>query len=270
MIEQLFDLSGYRLFTKVEGEGAPLLLLHSYWGSLVLFDPLTTTLSKQRMVIRVDLPGHGNSGTPPSDYTFDKFASVLSELLIRLDVRGEISIVGHSMGGYVAMAFAAKYPERIASLILMHSPAKAADQKSIILRDREGRLLLKGKRELLLQATIPSNFAPENVGLMDNSVALLYKTSRQVTPEGALRSIYAINHRGNSLEAMQQAHYPILVIVGKYDNVYNPDDQLDEASQIPNAEVLVLHHSGHLGFIEEEELVIKKIGEFLQNKTDIL
>ena len=265
-MEQVLELSGYSVFTKTEGEGRPLLMLHSYWGNHILFDPLALGLSATMKVIRIDLPGHGNSGTPPIDYTFDKFAAVLEELLIGLNIKGKISIVGHSMGGYAAMAFAAKYPDRIESLVLMHSPAKAAHVQSIIFRNREGQFLLKGKKDLLLQVTIPSNFAPQNVGSMAAAIALLNQISDQVTLDGAHRSIHAINHRGDSMSALQSAQYPILIIVGKYDKVYNADEQMDEASQIPNAEVLMLNHSGHLGFMEEEELVFNKLGAFFENK----
>lgn len=265
-MEQVIELSEYSIFTKVEGVGKPILLLHSYWGSHVLFDNLAGMLSSKMMVIRIDLPGHGNSGTPPVDYTFEKFAVILNELLVSLHIEEKISIVGHSMGGYAAMAFAAKYPEKTATLALMHSPAKAADIQSIRHRNREGGLLTKGKKELLLQVTIPSNFAPENLGFMEKKVALLYQTSSQVTLEGALRSIHAINHRSDSLRFLQNASYPILIIAGKYDKVYSAEEQLAEANAIPYSKILLLNHSGHLGFMEEETLVFKKLGEFLEDK----
>lgn len=262
-MEQVIELNGYRIFVKVEGEGRPLLLLHSYWGSHILFDHLASVLSAKMKVIRIDLPGHGKSGIPPLDYTFEKFAVVLNELLLRLEADAKITIIGHSMGGYIAMAYAVKFPERVNSLVLMNSPIKAADIKSARLREREGRLLQKGKRELLLQVTIPSNFATENLDSMGNALALLNRTSDQVTVEGALRSIYAINHRGNSFADLKNAQYPILIVIGKFDNVYKADEQLDDANQISTAEVLMLHHSGHLGFLEEEDLVVKKLGAFL-------
>lgn len=265
-MEQIIEINEYKIFTKVEGEGSPLLLLHSYWGSNILFDRMAKVLCAKMRVILIDLPGHGNSGTPPPGYTFEKFAFILNELLIRLNVHEKISIVGHSMGGYAAMAFAAKYSEKIALLVLMHAPTKAADIQSIKLRNREGRLLLKEKKELLLQVTVPSNFAPENVGSMESAIALLYHTSGLVTLEGSLRSIYAINHRSNSLGVLQSAPYPILILIGKYDKVYGVNDQLDEANKIPNAEVLMLNHSGHLGFLEEEDLVTRRIEEFLEKK----
>ena len=265
-MEQVIELNGYRIFTKVEGEGRPLLLLHSYWGSHILFDQFASLLSVKMKVIRIDLPGHGKSGIPPLDYTFEKFAATLNELLKRIDVCEKFSIIGHSMGGYIALAFAAKYPERISSLVLMNSPIKAADIKSAKLREREGRLLQKGKRELLLQVTIPSNFATENLDSMGNALAMLYSASDQVTVEGALRSIYAINHRGNSLADLKNAQYPILIVIGKYDNVYKADEQLNDANQISTAEVLMLDHSGHLGFLEEKDLVVKKLGAFLERE----
>ena len=265
-MEQIIEVSEYKIFTKIEGEGTPTLLLHSYWGSQLLFDQLTATLSKRFKVILIDLPGHGDSGNPPADYSFDSFAPVLNELLIRLNVTGKVSVVGHSMGGYIALAFAARYPERVASLTLMHSPVKEADQRSIKQRLREARLIANGRKDLLLQATIPSNFAPGNSDMMKEVVTLLNRTSNQVSVEGAKSSINAMNSRYNYLEMLKGARFPVLIVIGKHDKVYNADDQLNDARDIPGAEILYLHHSGHLGFLEESELVTGKIEAFLDNK----
>jgi pimeloyl-ACP methyl ester carboxylesterase len=262
-MEQIIEIAEYKIFTKLEGEGPPLLMLHSYWGSQRLFDRLAHSLSGNRTVIRIDLPGHGNSGNPPSHYSFESFAVVMNELLIRLNIHEKVSILGHSMGGYAALAFAATYSEKITSLLLIHSPVRAADIKSIKLREREARLLSKGKKDLLLQATIPSNFAPGNLAKMDLVLDSLMQTSSQVSLEAALLTIQAINQRRDYLSILNQVHYPVLIIIGKYDNVYNADDQLCDAGQIPTAEVLFLNHSGHLGFLEEEELVMIRLREFI-------
>ena len=262
-MEQIIELEGYYIFVKTEGDGPPILLLHSYWGSLLLFDQMAGELSKSRKVIRIDLPGHGNSGTPPPGYRFDSFAGVLNELLQRLNISGKISIIGHSMGGYVAMAFADRFPERIESLALMHSPVRSADIKSIKSRNREADLLRKGKKELLLQVTVPSNFAPGQGGSIDQSLERVMRTSRQVTINGAMRSIEAMNHRNDYLKTLQNAYFPILIIVGKYDKVYDAEGQLEDAFQIQNAEVLFLEHSGHMGFMEEPETVLRRMNQFI-------
>lgn len=261
-MEQIIELDNYKIFVKTEGEGPPLLLLHSYWGNLLLFDDLAKAFSKTRKVIRIDLPGHGNSSTPPSGYRFDSFAGILNELLDRLNIEEKVSIIGHSMGGYIAMAYADQFPERIEFLILMHSPIREADNQSIRSRNREASLLLKGKRDLLLQVTIPSNFAPEHKPATERLVALLNQTANQVTIDGAQRSIEAMNHRCNYLKTLQNETFPILIIVGKYDKVYNADDQLDDASKIPRAEVLLLDYSGHMGFMEEPAKVLGSLKQF--------
>lgn len=264
-MEQILEIADYKIYTKEVGEGRPILLLHSYWGNQNLFDRLAGYLSNNFRVVLIDLPGHGKSGAPPPVFTFDQFAIVLDGLLSRLMIKEKVSIIGHSMGGYVAMAYATKYPEKIASLVLMHSPLREADTQSIKMRVREGRLLQKGKKDLLLQLTIPSNFAPANIGRMDDALAALALSADKVTLEGALGAIHAINHRANSLPALQMAKYPILVVIGKHDKVYNSEGQLIDAGHIPNAEVLLLECSGHLGFMEEEDLVFEKMGRFFIN-----
>jgi len=261
-MEQIIELEDYNIFVKTEGEGPHLLLLHSYWGSLLLFDDLVRELSNNRKVIRIDLPGHGNSGTPPPGYRFDSFAGVLEELLNRLNIGGKISIIGHSMGGYIAMAYADRFPKRIESLILMHSPVRGADILSIKSRNREADLLRKGKRELLLQVTVPSNFGLIQGGSIEHALEVVMQTSKQVTLDGALRSIEAMNHRNDYLKTLQSGTFPILIIVGKYDKVYDAEEQLEDASKIP-AEVIFLQHSGHMGFMEEPGKVLSRLKHFL-------
>ena len=262
-MKQIIDIANYKIFVNTEGEGNPILLLHSYWGGEHLFDRLAGVLSKSRKVIRIDLPGHGNSGNPPEGYRFDDFAHVLTALLIHLGISEKAAIIGHSMGGYVALAYVACFPEKIDSLVLMHAPVREADLQSIKLRNREAALLFKGKKELLLQVTIPSNFAPEDHPQKRDWIELLYQTANRVTLKGAFRSIEAMNYRRNYLETLQNSNYPILIIIGKYDKVYPADGQLADGFQIPNAEILLLDHSGHLGFLEEEESVTNKLKEFV-------
>ncbi len=262
-MEQLIEIENYKLLVTTQGSGAPILLLHSYWGNLQLFDHLANQLSPIYKVIRIDLPGHGGSGDPPIAYRFDTFAEILNQLLVRIDVNSPLTLIGHSMGGYVALAFAARYPEKITSMILMHAIVKNADNQSIILRNKEAGLLRNGKRELFLKTTIPSNFASMENPKTTELINLIQQTASQVTLQGALLTIDAMNNRTNYLPMLQKAPFPILILVGKYDTVFNPDGQLEDAAQIPDAEVILLNHSGHLGFLEEEEIVLTSLKKFL-------
>jgi pimeloyl-ACP methyl ester carboxylesterase len=266
-MEQRLEISKYSLFIKEEGAGTPILMLHSYWGNHRLFDNLANSLKVKHHVIRIDMPGHGKSGAPPVDYHFEPFAYILHELIVKLNIHQKIIVIGHSMGGYAAMAFAAKYPELIEKLVLMHSPVQQADEPSIKLRNREALLIENGKKELLLQATIQSNFAPGNSDIFPNAVLELYQSASQVTQIGALRSIAAMNTRSSQLQFLQKSPFPILIVVGDHDKVYDAAGQLKDAMTMSKAEILRLTESGHCGFLEEEDKVLDRLSEFLKVKN---
>lgn len=266
-MEQRLEFSEYSLFIKEEGTGSPILMLHSYWGNHHLFDNLANSLKVKHHVIRIDMPGHGKSGAPPEDYHFDSFANILHQVVVKLNIHQKIIVIGHSMGGYAALAFATKYPELIEKLVLMHSPVQQADEPSIKLRNREAMLIEKGKKELLLQATIPSNFAPGNSDRFPNAVLELYQSASQVNEIGALRSIKAMNTRSSYLQFLQRSPFHILIIVGEHDKVYDAAGQLKDALTMPKAKILRLTESGHLGFLEEEDNVLDGLNEFLKVKN---
>ena len=117
---------------------------------------------------------------------------------------------------------------------------------------------------MLLQVTISSNFAPGNSEKMAKELGALNQSASEVSLEGALGAIHAINNRMDAIPMLQEASYPILIVIGKYDKVYPAEEQLFDAGRILQAEVLLLNHSGHLGFWEEEALVLGRLGKFLE------
>ena len=262
-MEKFIEVSGYKIFTKTEGSGKPLLLLHSLWGNLHIFDNITRNLSQRYKVIRIDFPGHGRSSSPKNDYTFEELAPVINEILTRLGITEKIILFGHSMGGFAALAYAQLYEERIDSLILVQSLIREADAKSIKHRLRQAELIHQNRKNLLLKLSNESNFAEGNADKFPSQFVQLEHISNMVTPEGALAAISAINTRHDSIPFLTRAKFPMLVVIGKKDKIYNSDEQLAECELIPGAEVLVLHNSGHLGFIEEEAIFIERVSAFL-------
>jgi pimeloyl-ACP methyl ester carboxylesterase len=262
-MENIIESFDYKIYTKVEGNGIPLLLLHSLWGDSTLFDRIAEQLSSRFKIIRIDFPGHGKSASPTKNFSFNEFSSVLNDVLEKIGITGKISFIGHSMGGFAALAYAKEYPERITALVLMHSLINSSDHKSTLLRERQARLINQNRTAMLLQVTNPSNFANGNVSKFPDAFNQLNQTANRVTKEGALAGIHAINTRENSMPFMMKSNIPSLMVVGAQDKVYNPEDQLSEYSNIPHAELLLLQNSGHLGFIEEEDILVQRVGDFL-------
>lgn len=262
-MERIIESFGFRIFTKVEGNGKPVLLLHSLWGSHKIFDNLANFLAQNCKVIRFDFPGHGNSPSCENDYTFEEFAIVLNDLLHQLEIKERVSLIGHSMGGFAAMAYSQKYPEKVASLVLVHTLIQHANSKSIRHRIRQADLIRQNRKKLLLQFSNESNFAPGNSKKFSSHYLQLEQISNLVTNEGALAAINAINTRENSLSFLSKANFPILVVIGRKDRVYNPEDQLWEYKNLNSAEVLILEESGHMGFFEEEQIFNHRVESFI-------
>jgi 3-oxoadipate enol-lactonase len=264
-IEMIIESFDFKIYIKVEGTGKPIVLLHSLWGDSALFDNFAEKLTNSYRIVRIDFPGHGNSPSPSKNFSFKEFSGVINDVLDKIGIIGKVSLIGHSMGGFAALAYANAYVEKTASLVLMHSLVRDADHRSIKLRERQARLINQDKKELMLQITGSSNFAPGNAVKHAREFEQLIRSANRTTKEGALAGIHAINSRENSLPFMMKSKIPTLIIVGKHDRIYNPEDQLFEHSNIPHAELLTLLNSGHLGFMEEGDIVAPKVKEFLRS-----
>ncbi|MEI6750112.1 MAG: alpha/beta hydrolase [Bacteroidota bacterium] len=264
-MEQIIESFDYKIYTKVEGEGLPVLLLHSLWGDSTLFNRLAKQLSLKFKIIRIDFPGHGNSTSPKINFTFKEFAIVLNDILEKLGIAGKIAFIGHSMGGFAALAFAKEFDEKTAAIVLMHTYLNSSDHKSTTLRERQAKLINQNRKELLLQVTNRSNFAPRNADKFQTEFDQLTYTANRVTQKGALAGIHAINTREYSLHFIKISKIPTLIVIGKQDQVYNPEDQLSEYSNLAHAELLTLINSGHLGFIEEEDIFVPRVSDFLSS-----
>jgi len=120
---------------SVEGKGSAVLLVHGFLEDISMWDVLTKELVKTYKVICVDLLGHGKTACLGYMHSMEEMAEMLKAVLKHEGIR-KVSIVGHSMGGYVALAFAEKYSKNIKGLCLMNSTAQADSEERKIIRAR--------------------------------------------------------------------------------------------------------------------------------------
>jgi pimeloyl-ACP methyl ester carboxylesterase len=116
---QFVEIDGVRLHYREEGEGPPVVLLHANYASLFMWEPWAAALKDRYRVIRVDLPAHGLTGPEPSgNYSLQRIQSLFEQFV---DARGleRFVVVGTSIGGTVAMRYAADHPERIERLVMI-------------------------------------------------------------------------------------------------------------------------------------------------------
>ena len=246
------------------GDGEPLLFLHGVGGDSASWAPQIAAFSERYRAIAWDMPGYGLSPALER-MTFPALAAALLGLLDRLALE-RVHLVGHSMGGMVAQEFAARRPERVASLVLSAtSPAFGRPDGEFQRRFVEARLApLDDGRTM-------ADLAEEMVGTMlgahaDAEGAAIARRSMAGVPEAAYRAAIACLTTFDRRDALAGYAMPVLVLAGETDSNAPAPMMEKMASRIPNAAYVCMAGTGHLGNLENPAAFNAAVGDFLRKR----
>lgn len=249
------------LFYLDEGKGNPIVLLHGYLESSLIWDDFAANLKRSNRVIRLDLPGHGLSGEHGDIHTMEFMADAVRHVLSLTNV-SKCTLVGHSMGGYVTLAFAKKYPELLSSFVLFHSTPNPDSEEKKALRDKEIELLKEDKLELIARTTAPNAFAKDNRKRYADSIDECEEMYTLNEKEGIIANLQGMKVREDMNEFVASTDIPHMFVFGMKDYYISLEVAEGLAAKFPKAEVLFLENSGHMGFIEESKKSLEAIATF--------
>jgi len=167
------------------------------------------------------------------------------------------------MGGYVALAFADLYPEKLTGYCLFHSHPFADTPEVIKRRKMEIRLIQAGKWNMFFSDSIQKMFASKNLEKFKAELQHSKEISSTIPGEAIISVLNGMMARPSRLPVMEEGRIPLLWILGAMDNYINCE-QIQGRVRLPgNAELCVLPDSGHMGFVEEEEHSLKVLAEFV-------
>lgn len=237
-------------------------LLHGYLESMLVWDDFVPLLCKQMRVVTLDLPGHGISVVAGSVHTMDYLADVVRGVLDTLGIE-RCTLVGHSMGGYVALAFCEKHPGRLDGLVLLSSTPNADPPEKREDRLREIALVEAGKKEMLARVAPQEGFAPENRRRMHGEIEDLVEQVFLTEDEGIVALLRGMMERKDQNEMLRRSPVPQLFLLGRHD-AYIPLEKAEAmvAAQ-PQTRVVWLENSGHMGFLEEPQATADAILNFV-------
>ncbi len=243
-----------------KGKGRALVLIHGFPESLEIWNELGGKLSKRFRVISIDLPGHGETPSIGYVHSMDLMAECVKAVLDFLQLRKYV-VVGHSMGGYVALAFAELFPAHVSGLCLFHSSAlEDSEEKK---KDRQRAIEAVRQDKLAFVHTLVDRlFAPENVQLYATEIKQLKELCSRTAKEGIVNALAGMKNRPNREHVLRGANFPVLFIIGKQDAVMPYDVLLKQAELPERSYKLILEHSGHMGFIENPEETFRAIRRF--------
>ncbi len=243
------------------GSGQPIVLLHGYCGSHHYWDEVIPLLSSRGRVIAVDLRGHGASSANEGDYSMEVLADDIVSLLDELKL-SKVNLFGHSLGGYIALAFAERYPERILTLGLVHSTSLPDAEAAQANRLKAAETIAENGVNSFVDGLIPKLFAathrlsmPEQ---LEKAKEIGYKTSSQ----GAIGCALGMKNRPDRTDVLEHLDKPILLIAGELDEVIPPERRFPVSKD--NVTALTLGRVAHMGMIEDPEAFSIAIGSFLE------
>ena len=263
MSEKRLTHRGTEVYYTDQGKGAALVLLHGYLETGEIWKDFATSLAANFRVITMDLPGHGRSGTWGKVHSMDDLAGSV-KAVCEAEGIGRIGLVGHSMGGYVTMAFAELYPDLLWGYSLFHSTCFADTGEKRANRDREISLVWCGKKMQIVNVSIPKAFADDNTERLKKEVSFARDLALQCTDQGIVAILNGMKSRPDRTHVLSNQALPLLLIGGMKDN-YIPVEVFEKLGQVaPHAMAVRLKESGHMGFLEEPETAARAIRTFVE------
>jgi len=242
------------------GKGSAVVLLHGFLENQTMWQDLVPELSKKHRVITIDLLGHGETECLGYLHSMEENAAAVRAVLSELRIRKAI-FVGHSMGGYVALAFAEMYPAMIKALVLQNSTSKADSAERKTNRDRAIKAVKKDYVGFV-RLSIANLFNPDNRERLTNEIEKIKLEALKTPLQGIVASLEGMKIRKDREVLLRSATYPILLILGKKDPVLNYEDNL---KQIENTTIkLVSFPDGHMSHIENQEELKKELLGFFK------
>ncbi len=251
---------GINIFYTDTGKGPTIVLLHGFLENASMWNPFIPTLSKRYRLISIDLLGHGGTGCIGYIHTMEEMAAAVRAVLQHLNIRRSI-FIGHSMGGYVALAFAEANPDALKGLCLLNSTASADSDEKRKNRDRAIKVV-KEHHKAFVRMSISALFRPKNRTVFSKEIKHIQKEAINTPLQGIVAALEGMKIRNDREVLLHFSPYKKMMILGKKDPVLE-FHSIKEQTQ--NAEVyLVELPDGHMSHIENFEDTLKALKTFVK------
>ncbi|MGO0062959.1 alpha/beta fold hydrolase [Brevibacillus fluminis] len=250
---------------REEGSGTALLLLHGFCGSHAYWDKVVPELAKEYRVLAPDLPGHGGTSHVEGAETIDAMAD---EVKFLLDQAGadKVILLGHSLGGYLALSFAQRYRDRLLGFGLIHSTAYPDSPEAKKGRDANIEKVGQQGINALIDGLIPKLFSPEHLADRKADVEEAKRIGYQTSPEGAIAALRVMKERPDRNQVLHDAALPILLVAGEQDQLIPADKTFSVTKE--NITQALIKDVGHMSMMESPDQLIAELRPFLRRCAD--
>ena len=246
-------------YTEI-GKGKAIVLLHGFLENSSMWNEISAELSKKYRVICIDLLGHGETENLGYIHTMEMQAELVKAVLNHLNLRKYI-LIGHSMGGYVALAFAKLFPKNVKGISLMNSTALPDTQEKKINRDR-AIFAVKKNHKTFIRIAIPLLFSEKNRTTFVSEITQVTNEALKISPQGIIAALEGMKIRENLTTIYTNTNFPIQLIIGKQDPALAYETLI---SQVENTSVDIIEFpDGHMSHFENTNTLILAFQNFIK------
>jgi len=244
------------------GDGTPVVLLHGFCEDRRIWHDFQTDLARDYQVIAIDLPGFGQSETL-ENASINNYAEGVRAIIEQLNLQ-DLILIGHSMGGYVALAFAEKNASSLLGLGLFHSHpfADEADKKDA--RTKAAEFVKTHGAGTYTSQLLPKLFAPDFSKKHPEIIRQLVENAASYTNEGIVAALQAMRDRPDRSAVLQTLQCPVLFIIGEKDTAVSQEYSSAQTHLPQTAAIHILPKVGHMGMFEASEETLKIVRDFIR------
>ena len=243
------------------GKGNAVVLLHGFLENQTMWQDLVPELRQKNRIITIDLLGHGNTECLGYVHSMEDNAEAVQAVLTKLRIR-KATFVGHSMGGYVALAYAEMYPESMRALVLLNSTSNADSEERKANRDRAIKAVKKDYTTFI-RLSIANLFSPDNRERLIDEIEKVKLEALKTPLQGVVASLEGMKIRKDREVLLHLTPYPKMLILGKNDPVLIYENALEQIEE--TTVKLVTFPDGHMSHIENREQLKTVLLDFLKS-----
>ena len=243
-----------------EGKGTVIVLIHGFLENKTMWKNITPVLTKKNRVIAIDLLGHGKTDCLGYLHSLTLFSEAIEAVLKHLKLR-RFYIIGHSLGGYVALKLADRHPLKIKGLCLLNSTSNEDDDDRKALRKRANKMV-QHNFENLVRMSFVNLFTEDSRNKYKNEINIALAEALKTPVQGYIAANDGMRLRENQNHVLANNSFKKLIIAGKKDPVLDFSKSLKEAI-LTNSEIKLLIN-GHMSHIEDSQELLELLKEFVK------
>ncbi len=251
-----------KIYSKKQGSGNPIVLIHGFCETLEIWKPLVNKLALSNEIHTLDLPGFGSSPLPTGAFTLEDIAEIVYQWIIDNNLQNSI-IIGHSLGGYITLALARNHHDTIKGFGLFHSSALADDEEKKSSRNKTIDFVKKRGVKVFAESFVTQLFYLKNRSRLKEEIGEVTKVAGNTSEETLVSYMEAMRDRPDNTEVLKSFEKPILFIAGDQDTSVPIEKSKAQFEFIKRPFIHVLNNVGHMGMYEDTAASFQAIRRFI-------